>query len=65
VTPDKWALNPPEAARGEPIKVVKPDEAKELLLKRKERKSRAATAADEAQETIADAIEDGRDTPEE
>ena len=65
VTPDKWALNPPHAARGEPIKVVKPDEAKELLLKRKERKSRAAAAADEAQETIANTIEDGRDTPEE
>lgn len=65
VTPDKWALNPPHAVRGEPIKVVKPEEAKELLLKRKERKSRAAAAADEAQETIANTLEDGRDTPEE
>ena len=65
ITPDKWALNPPHAARGEPIKVVKPEEAKELLLKRKEHKAKANAAADEAQESIADVIEDGRDTPEE
>ena len=60
VTPDKWALNPPKAARGEPIKVNT-----EKLQKLKERKSRAAVAADEAKDSIADAIEDGRDTPEE
>ena len=65
VTPDKWAVKPPEAARGEPIKVVKPEEAKERLQKLKERKSRAAAAADEAQESIADVVDDVRDTPEE
>ena len=60
VTPDKWALNPPHAARGEPIKVNT-----EKLQKLKERKAKANAAADEAQESIADVIEDGRDTPEE
>lgn len=60
VTPDKWALNPPKAARGEPIKVNT-----EKLQKLKERKSRAAVAADEAQDSIADVVDDIRDTPEE
>lgn len=60
VTPDKWALSPPHAARGEPIKVNT-----EKLQKLKERKAKANAAADEAQESIADVIEDGRDTPEE
>lgn len=60
VTPDKWAVRPPEAARGEPIKVNT-----EKLQKLKERKAKAAVAAEEAKDSIADAIEDGRDTPEE
>ena len=60
ITPDKWALNPPHAARGEPIKVNT-----EKLQKLKEHKAKANAAADEAQESIADVIEDGRDTPEE
>ena len=60
VPPEKWAIRPAKAARGEPIKVNT-----EKLQKLKERKSRAAAAADEAKDSIADAIEDGRDTPEE
>ena len=60
VTPDKWAVHPPEAARGEPIKVNT-----EKLQKLKERKAKAAVAADEAKESIADVIEDSRDTSEE
>lgn len=60
VSPEKWAIRPAKAARGEPIKVNT-----EKLQKLKERKSRAAAAADEAKDSIADAIEDGRDTPEE
>lgn len=60
VPPEKWAIRPAKAARGEPIKVNT-----EKLQKLKERKSRAAVAADEAKDSIADAIEDGRDTPEE
>ncbi|MBQ6525840.1 MAG: AI-2E family transporter [Clostridia bacterium] len=60
VPPEKWAIRPAKAARGEPIKVNT-----EKLQKLKERKSRAAAAADEAKDSIADTIEDGRDTPEE
>lgn len=41
VTPDKWALNPPKAAHGEPIV------AKERLLKLKERKTHAADVTEE------------------
>lgn len=41
VTPDKWALNPPKAAHGEPIV------AKERLLKLKERKTHAADVPEE------------------
>ena len=60
VPPEKWAIRPAKAARGEPIKMNT-----EKLQKLKERKSRAAAAADEAKDSIADTIEDGRDTPEE
>lgn len=60
VPPEKWAIRPAKAARGEPIKVNT-----EKLQQIKERKARSRDAADEAKESIADAIEDGRDTPEE
>ena len=60
VTPDKWAIKPAKAARGEPIKVNT-----EKLQQLKERKARSKVAAEEAKESIADVIEDGRDTPEE
>lgn len=53
VTPDKWALNPPEAAHGEPIKVLTPEEAKERLQqRRKERK--AVLEQDDPEETTID-----------
>lgn len=42
VTPDKWALQPPEAARGAPIK-VSADSAKEQLKKLTHKKSKAPT----------------------
>lgn len=60
VTPDKWAIKPARAARGEPIHVNT-----EKLQQLKERKARSKAAAEEAKESIADVIEDGRDTPEE
>lgn len=47
VTPDKWALNPPHAARGEPID-------REKLQKLKGRRARSATPADDAVEPVAE-----------
>ena len=44
VTPDKWAVNPPKAAHGEPL------EAKERLLKLKERKAHAADTPEKPEE---------------
>lgn len=50
VTPDKWALNPPHAARGEPILTT---EKKEKLQSLKGRRARTATT-DDAVEPVAE-----------
>ena len=54
VTPDKWALNPPHAARGEPI------EAREKIQKLKERTSRKNFDNDVA-EPVAEHLNDNPD----
>ncbi len=57
VTPDKWALNPPHAARGEPI------EAREKIQKLKERTSRKNFDNDVA-EPVAEHLNDNPDNVE-